>query len=171
MTTPMIIEPEVIDGECVRVNEWEQEENEYEFVSHGYDCYIWRNPELKFLCGYVRLPDGHPALQFTCDKPTGLSGMEYDYNKLDVNIHGGVTFFGHLNVQKKDGVWVGFDCGHAYDYTPGFAEILKKIGSNRVWGLDEIYRNVDYVKDECSELARQLKEMETKALVAPDSKE
>lgn len=170
MTTPMII-----DGECSPVNEWETEKDEYEFVSHGYDCYIWRNPELKFLCGYVKLPEGHPALQFKYDNPNGLASKEYDYDKLDVNVHGGVTFFGRFRHDKKThkpGIWVGFDCGHAFDLAPGMQDIFSRIGRPLgTFQTNDIYRNADYVKGECSELARQLKEMETKALVAPDSKE
>lgn len=47
-----------------------------------------------WLCGYIKLPDGHPWLEL---------GYE-----VDCDIHGGITY-------NQDGE-VGFDCGHHGDH-------------------------------------------------------
>lgn len=50
------------------------------------------------LCGYVRVPEGHPAYR-------------RHYDDIPVDIHGGLTF----NKLSPEGFWVGFDCGHYGD--------------------------------------------------------
>lgn len=47
--------------------------------------------------GYVQVPQGHP-----------WHGLDYD--EIDVEAHGGLTF-------ARDG-WIGFDTLHAWDYWP-----------------------------------------------------
>ena len=61
--------------------------------------------------GYVRIPESHP-----------WHGLDYD--DIDVNVHGGLTY-GH-------GDWVGFDCMHLGDYWPGSPKHWPRNGA-RQW--------------------------------------
>ncbi len=67
-----------------------------EFNTPDNDGYVFKIVEtgLGHLCGYLKVPDGHPWL--------GLS-----YSDIDCCVHGGLTF--------KEDNWVGFDCAHAGD--------------------------------------------------------
>lgn len=104
----------------------------------GLLCEIKRNMRLGNLCGYVTVPN----LNGICDD---------DYcDHLGIQVHGGITFS-----MKKDGGHVfGFDCAHSGDLIPVVE--MKKI----MLGIDSYgtYRNIEYVKNECKELAKQLKE-------------
>lgn len=119
----------------------------------GLDCMIVRGPT-GALCGYVGVPAEHPHYE------------DDDYFNIPVNVHGGVSFLDHCaeGEDKEEGIchpeesaanrdvwWVGFDCAHAYDKMPG--------RENAFYLDDAIYRTFDYVKDEVTHLARQLKEM------------
>lgn len=100
----------------------------------GYGGLIRQVPETLHLCGYVLLPEGHP-----------LYGADYD--DVDFEVHGGLTFAGDLY-----GVWaLGFDCAHYMDLVPGF----------HVKGISEmeVYRDEVYVKQEIERLAEQVEDM------------
>ena len=104
----------------------------------GYIYRIIRPVSEGWLCGYVSVPEGH-----------NYSGMSYD--DVDVQVHGGLTFgsnnFPDRDDNEKGYYWFGFDCGHAGDLMPYLWE-------------DGTYRTKEYVKNECKELAKQLKDME-----------
>lgn len=119
---------------------------ETDFEVSGYKCKIIFNDDLgmmKWFCGYVAIPNSHPA-----------AGKDYD--SIDVRVHGGLTF------SKKGGedprwpdknlYWVGFDCAHGGDYT----------GSMFGFGNDESLKHwtLEAVKAETEQLAAQLKAME-----------
>lgn len=118
--------------------EWENEPDKVEFEYLGFKCLILRNPELKTLNGYIGLPKSHPY-------------YGKDYNDIDVEVHGGLTFSGQGGRWDKHYWWIGFDCAHAGDLMPG-ADIPGRI-TNR-WDLS--YRNIEYVKNELKHLAEQL---------------
>lgn len=75
----------------------------------GYEFLVTFN-DMGFRCGYVAVPEDHPAYNHAESYP-------------DYNVHGGVTFYdrshiaemilGHTCTDK----WIGFDCGHAGDYS------------------------------------------------------
>ena len=81
------------------------------------------------------------------------------------SIHGGTTFSGFCTPEEKEhGIchtveegedanvwWFGFDCAHCFDYIPHLI-----YHSERQQLATEIYRNVDYVKQQCGRLAAQL---------------
>lgn len=111
------------------------------------DCLAVRHPSHGHWCGYVGVPPGHP-----------LHGTEYETPAVDV--HGALTFASACNEGDKFGVchvpesgrpahvwWFGFDCAHLGDKSPAY---------DRHSGID-IYRTLRYIKDECANLARQLK--------------
>jgi hypothetical protein len=100
------------------------EGNEKRFDYEGYLCVILRCGI--HLCGYVGLPKGH--------KYYGKH-----YSKIDVDVHGGLTY-----AEKDDGFWViGFDCAHADDYT-GFCS------------FGNTYRDMEYVEGQIKSLVRQI---------------
>lgn len=122
------------------------EGNFIEFINKtsGYECRIIRPYPLSHLCGYVRVPDeGHPCF-----------GLDYDQIPIH-NVHGGITFSNNMGI--KGTWWIGFDCCHLGDLSP--SDVItynrKSIGKN-------VYRTVDFVRNECNKLARQLKKMEIK---------
>ena len=126
-----------IDPELVRIIDKEGDFDEWIDEDTGYLCRIRRTRPYACWCGYVRVPEGHNSY-----------GQSYD--DVDVNVHGGLTFgikdFADGEIIKGFW-WFGFDCGHTGDLMP------------YLW-TDGVYRTKEYVKNECKELARQLKDME-----------
>jgi hypothetical protein len=115
---------------------WSTEPDEKSWVdaATGLQCFIKRHRHMAHLCGYVGVPPEHPA-------------YKRDYDKLELSVHGGVT---HANYIKSSPMpdlwWIGFDCAHADDYSPG----LYIPGSE--------YRDMNYVTKQCTQLAAQLKD-------------
>jgi hypothetical protein len=126
----------------------------------GYPCLIVRN-DFGSLCGYVGVPPGHPA--------HGKSYGDELVDKLDV--HGGITYGARCQgrvchvpapSESDDVWWLGFDCGHAFDYTPALQMVRARGGplppyvepGHGPW--EECYRDVSYVRAEIERLAGQL---------------
>lgn len=99
-------------------------------------------------CGYVGVPDGHP-----------LHGKGYDDDAtLDLRVHGGLTYGnacgGNICHVPREGEsdhvwWLGFDCAHSGDLSPG--------GVNGIFP-GEAYRDVAYIIMQVEMLAAQLEE-------------
>jgi len=113
-------------------------------------------------CGYVQLPAEHPAIQLCHegneDRP---EWREYDYYALDIDVHGGLTYMaeGFPGI----GVWVGFDCNHAWDLKDG--EKASLVWPDRNPAFDEFmgfcyggqsYRSTEYLVSECRGVITQL---------------
>lgn len=137
--------------------QWQDEET-------GYPCLIHRS-HMGFLCGYVGLQSTHP-----------LYGQHYDKAQ-DCEVHGGLTYgAGCMHTDDEshgichkpeagepDNVWwLGFDCGHIFDFNPYMEIHYKELGIDRKPFFDERmeYRDIAYVTSECQKLAKQLKAME-----------
>ncbi len=118
----------------------------------GLPCLAKRNPLAGNWCGYVGVEQGHPFFEvWYGDGPED-----------EVAVHGGLTFSAacqegpeatticHVpEPGESDHVWwLGFDCGHAFDFAPGLGH---QLASQR-----EEYRSLDYVRGECASLAGQL---------------
>lgn len=90
------------------MNEWDNEPDRLEFEHADFKCLILRPSEMKHLCGYVGLPKWHPY-------------YGKDYNGIDVEVHGGLTFSQQGDGERwdKDLWWLGFDCAHSQDLVPG----------------------------------------------------
>lgn len=132
----------------------------------GLPCIIRRSPMMGNWCGYVGVFAGHPFF--------GL-----DYNDIPVEVHGGLTFADRCDPSEDEtGVchfpepgepdnvwWFGFDCGHAFDFSPGMRAHQRAYLPPELLGLleqlTEAYRDLDYVKAEVESLARQLKAVQT----------
>jgi hypothetical protein len=140
---------------------WQNEPDKKQWVdaATGLDCLIVRNAHLGNWCGYVGVPQNHP-----------LFGK--DYGAVDVDVHGGLTFsekcepdprgegYGICHTPepgRSEVYWFGFDCGHAFDLAPAMEAYYKKHYISSLT-LDEssVYRDMTYVEEECTRLARQL---------------
>jgi len=133
-----------------KIGEWTNEFDKEQFTDEetGYPCLIVRHNTLGHLCGYVGVDSQHPCFQ-------------KDYDSVDVNVHGGLTFAdkcqdnGHICHKVEEGEddnvwWLGFDCAHSGDKCP-YAS----------YEFDfDTYKNFDYVKSEIKSLAKQLKELQ-----------
>jgi hypothetical protein len=77
---------------------------EREWKHAGLQCAVVQIDPHGYRCGYVRIPPGHPT-----------RGKNYEY--LDVNVHGGLSFGVLESCEHADGrgYWVGFDCAHLFD--------------------------------------------------------
>jgi hypothetical protein len=135
----------------------------------GLDCLVKRQPSAGHLCGYVAVPPGHPLYgsnysiwaDDTDDEPTIAASKLLD----SIEVHGGLTYAAECDGDTVAGIchvaepgcadevwWFGFDCAHAWDLRPGnvaYAHLTPPMKG-------EVYRTVDYVKAECTQLAAQL---------------
>jgi len=91
------------------------------------------------------MPPGHP-----------LHGK--DYGDVDAEVHGGLTYSGECAGKichvAKEGEpehvwWLGFDCAHYGDLSPGFTDGL---------GRDGVYRDMEFVTREVEQLAEQFQQ-------------
>lgn len=149
--------------------EWVEEPDIVNFVHQGMKCRIIRvviqepcgkkiNMFGGYLNGYTCIPKDHPC-------------YGKDYDEIDIEIHGGLTF-GEYDADC--GLhWIGFDSSHSGDYVPS----LEKMKATAPW-MDSFrknvemtkhkfnlhdspifqrnYRNVHYCIDECKSMAEQL---------------
>lgn len=124
----------------------------------GYPCLMRRSNQGSW-CGYVAVPPGHTA-----------HGWDFDA-LCELEVHGGLTYSAACLGDPGKGVchvpaegepddvwWLGFDCAHAWDdnwmMAQGRCDFLKMA----TWrGPAYSYRDVGYVRQQCSRLAQQLK--------------
>ena len=165
---PFPYSPPTMPADGFPFGPWSIEPNSAEWESHGFSCCILRT-KLGHLCGYVGVPEGHPAYGTTgtvkvwkkSDKPTGnyLPGFGYIENgwegEIGLNIHGGITF--GQKGDFDDLWWLGFDCAHSGDLSPEFLRGPKV--SFFTYGT---YRDWNYVTGEINSLAKQLAEFPAK---------
>lgn len=137
----------------------EPDKKQWQDPATGLPCLIVRGP-LGALCGYVGVPPDHPL-------------FKKDYDEADVSVHGGLTFAAMCNPEEKEdeGIchvpgpgepdhawWLGFDCGHHMDlipYRPNAKGLEAFAGVMR----HGTYRDIAYVTEEVTNLAKQLKEI------------
>ena len=110
------------------------------------DCMIIRNAEMGNLCGYVGIPLNSKLIKLDC-------------NDIEVNIHGGLTYTGRCggdicHEAEEEVYWLGFDCAHYLDITPGMNSIPS---FNYPFDKNLTYKDFNYVKSEVESLAKQLK--------------
>jgi len=105
-------------------------------------------------CGYVGVPDGNP-------------NHGKDYDDIDAEVHGGLTFAGGSKDYpvENDGLWwLGYDCAHLYDardpalMSGEYKELYDK-GMLREFDEGSIIRSLEYCINECESLAKQLLEV------------
>lgn len=133
----------------------EPDKKQWQDAATGLPCLIVRNPG-GALCGYVGVSEGHKFYR-----------IDYDNVDLVEGVHGGLTFANMCSPSDKEGEgichvpgpgepdhvwWLGFDCSHLGDYNPAFDSKRPRIDWNSV------YRDINYVTEEVTKLAQQLKE-------------
>ena len=135
--------------------EWDNEPDKVQWQDEtGLPCLAVRSSRSGHWCGYVGVNEGHPCF-----------GVGYD--DVNVSVHGGLTYARHCKGSichipgegEPDHVWwLGFDCAHCGDYSPQDAKYAER-GYPFTISTEEEYRTLDYVKNECASLARQLSDM------------
>ncbi len=95
-------------------------------------------------CGYARIPKGHP-----------WHGKQYD--EIEVDVHGGLTFAEADVPCDKGGAdnayWVGFDCAH---YGDASDPTLPGRPLPDILGIHGVVRTQGYVEKECRALCDQI---------------
>jgi hypothetical protein len=150
---------------------WNSEPDKVQWTdpATGLPCMIHRAKTTGSWCGYVGVGSGHPHY--------GI----HDFSEIPVSVHGGITFADKcdpgFNPETGEGIchipepgepddvyWFGFDCGHAFDLMPAMHATMREIGfvptarghiTDSLWN-PETYRDIDYVRSECTILASQL---------------
>lgn len=158
----------IVDKSTWGEGPWVGEGDKSQWVPHrngrDYPCLIVRHPRHGHWCGYVGVPPEH---MFCNQNP------EED---LSIEVHGGITYWRldtetgfdpnipgeGIGVQKEGGEfprirWIGFDCGHHLDISPGIE------ARQRAAGLPTLredsrtsYRGTLYVIGQVGYLAEQL---------------
>lgn len=136
---------------------WQDEPDRAEWRHAGLPCLAIRN-RLGAWCGYAAVPRSHPYY-----------GMHHEMTDLDA--HGGLTYTGlchggicHVPApgEPDDVWWFGFDCAHAFDFTPALNEIPEIVALRAQYHTppewEDVYRPLAYVQAETNKLAEQLAE-------------
>lgn len=137
--------------------EWIDELDVAEFDHLGYKCRVERG-QFGSLCGYIYIPKDHP-----------WHGKDYD--DLDVQVHGGLTYAEY----EDDLFLIGYDCSHSRDIIPCQEKLMKctrkikkrvqdirqqqarRIKIDRKFPdlLEKTYKNMAFCIEECKSLAQQ----------------
>lgn len=129
-------------------------------------------------CGYVAIPPDHPYSSTPEEERTLMGGRpykHYDYDSLDIDVHGGLTFMSPDHGLKDllpmpcTDMWIGFDCGHCYDLAD--LKMFKKYFGQEQYELKESFfkaldhtdisleqkvREYGYVEEQCHHIIDQL---------------
>lgn len=148
---------------------WLAEPKRHEFEYKGFPVKMLRHDELMTWCGYAGIKKDHE-----------LYGVHYD--SVDLEVHGGLTFSGEHNDSNL--WWLGFDCAHGGDLTPGTYYLMLKIhmeplikkgatkreaydiarnhptvkifSNDILTGCANVYRDMNYVIEHCKGLIDQI---------------
>lgn len=153
---------------------WQNEPDRLQWVDKatGLTCLALRGPVGSF-CGYVGVPETHPAYEITYDGTPVTEHEEWrkqsrkyirenspNFEKLDfpkmpdvipgigeaiekITVHGGLTYSGFWP-DKVPGLWFfGFDCAHSGDLCPGMVATLKRINIDEGTTRREDYHSGD----------------------------
>jgi len=133
---------------------WDSEPDRVEWNFKGTPCLATRS-RFGTWCGYAGVPKGHP-----------MYGTPFQIVRDVIEVHGGLTYSdvcsGHICHMPAPGDtddiwWFGFDCGHAFDMSPGMEAYLHRL--DQQYKPMGIYRDLDYVRAEVHSLVEQLNEL------------
>ena len=116
----------------------------------GYEAIVVVQPQ-GHRCGYVKVPKGHPA-------------DWHHRDEIDISVHGGLSYENITN----NGTIFGFDCGHFFDAPDvNLMTLQYRLVHDQLCSFGDIYadgviRSLDYCIEECENMAKQFKELETK---------
>jgi hypothetical protein len=110
-------------------------------------------------CGYVAIPKGHPL-------------FNVDYECIDVDCHGGLTYAASYLYGQEDNPalwWIGFDCAHYMDgkdfetarkYFSNDTSLMRSLDEleriEKMFPTGEVVRTLAYVEQECRNIVDQL---------------
>lgn len=165
------IEYRTVDKSTWGRGPWQDEPDKVQWQDEktGLACLIRRAPGVGSLCGYVGVPQGHP-----------WHGM--DYGDVDASVHGGLTFAQACGEgdeatsichkpepgEPQHLWWLGFDAAHSGDLCPTIkADMAQSVGMvSAMFGGPVLgrsyagtYRDLEYVREEVTSLARQAAEV------------
>lgn len=132
---------------------WSDEPDRWEGEHEGFPLLALRN-QMGAWCGYAAMPLGHP-----------WHGKDA-FRDVDVDVHGGLTYgdkcSGNICHVPKPGEpddvwWLGFDCNHSGDVSPGMEAMEGEHWWLRAREHFASYKSLDYVQRECQRLAEQAK--------------
>ena len=115
-------------------------------------------------CGYVEVPKDHPAhglnyytygLDVEDITSDIISKLEVIKSINNISVHGGLTFSNSsiYGVDTEKDSWVfGFDAAHCGDARYVEGTLHHDVG-------DCVFRDIEYMADECEDLAAKLKEI------------
>lgn len=132
---------------------WENEPDHVEWYDEttGMACMINRGP-IGALCGYVGVEPDHPLHGVgTDDERLWPIFSHHDINYAAACQEGGEICHVPAEGRSHDVWWFGFDCGHAMDMIPQFANdpVLKSLANG-------VYRDVGYVTAVVTRMAADL---------------
>lgn len=150
---------------------WKGEPDKAQWIDEatGLDCLMVRN-SMGTLCGYVGVPPEHPwhgKHYSQCLEACPEGDYCYGHSpESQILVHGGITFSAACQEDRAEGIchvpapgrphdvwWFGFDCGHYEDCSP----LDHTMAAERPeWRTDGEYRDLEYVQDECADMALQL---------------
>lgn len=149
-------------AEVEEVGPWTDEPDKVLWVdpTADLDCMLLRS-QLGNWCGYVGVPEGHPWF-----------GADVDDLEPYPDVHGGVNYADacqegqgddaicHTPLPGRSGHlwWLGFDCGHAWDFSPLAHHRLKLISRDDLPDRlreGQTYRTQEYARDQVTLLALQ----------------
>lgn len=126
----------------------------------GLRCLIRRRPEGN-LNGYVGVLPDHPFYRVTA-----YTKLHDDPElKLDLKVHGGVTYDGKFEDICPHTWWFGFDTHHYNDKIPFSVLYQIELDDDQSFSLpaessifpsNQVYRDLEYVRDEVTSLAWQI---------------
>jgi hypothetical protein len=104
----------------------------------GFRAIVIFNQNGQYRCGYVGV-----------EKDSGYYGVENSDVDEHLNVHGGITFSGHLNGLPENIWWIGYDCAHSGDL------VKWPYSPDSSWSKG-VERSLEYCVKECESLALQL---------------
>ena len=140
-----------IDKSDMRPGPWLNEPDEVLWTDPdtGLSCLALRSPDASDWCGYVGVSKDHSYYKLDRDCVSGI------------DVHGGLTYGDFveeslIQVPVPNGLWwFGFDCGHYRDLSPGWLH-----NRNAPPPPFEVYRDLEFVKDQCAKVASQLHQIQ-----------
>lgn len=171
MMTQMI-EYRTIDKSGWQRGPWDGEPDKVQWQDDatGLPCLIVRGPS-GALCGYVGVSSGHPWHGVDYDNVGAYQPKPESYDEdWYVVVHGGLTFSDgcqhgddpsagicHIPAagEPDDVWWLGFDCAHLGDKSGMAWDAIRPLSDYPRSDHGDVYRDVAYVKAECTKLAAQ----------------
>lgn len=140
---------------------WQTEPDRVEWRHDNFVCLALRHPRFGNWCGYVAVPPRHPW-HHRCDDAL-------DEKVRPADVHHGITFTSSCMTddhparervchvppagEPDDVWWLGFDCGHGYDFQPGLAATEAALGYEPIGPDWKSYRDLEYVQANCNRFA------------------